>query len=111
MSTQLTITTLPGRTCCWRVRSWSEADAKGNHSAWSLVRTIKVKFVAPTLDTVNVTDGSLTFTWHSDNGLWMNYTLTVLDAATNKVVKSFTVTAPTMTYTIPTALLPAGTYK
>ena len=101
----------PGRTYSWRVRSWSGTNATGIHSAWSLVRTIKVKFVAPVLDSVVVTSGSPTFVWHSANGLWTNYTLTILDAATNKVVKSFTITAPTTTYTIPAASLPAGTYK
>ena len=37
--------------------------------------------------------------------------LTIINSTTNKVVKSFTVPAPTTTYTIPAALLPAGTYK
>jgi hypothetical protein len=110
-TTQLTITTLPGRTYYWRVRAWSTADTSGIHSAWSAVRTIKVKFVAPVLDSVVVTDGSPTFIWHSANGLWTSYTLLVLNSTTNKVVKSFTVPAPTTTYTIPAALLPTGTYR
>ena len=111
VGTQLSIVTLPGRTYYWRVRSWSEADAKGNHSAWSLARTINVKFAAPMLDPVVVTSGSPALTWHSENGLWTNYTLTIINSTTNKVVKSFTVPAPTMTYTVPAASLPTGTYR
>jgi len=104
-------TFLPGRTYYWRVRSWSGAEAKGNHSAWSAARTIKVKFAAPVLDSVTVTDGSPTFVWHSANGLWTNYTLLILNSTTNRVVKSFIVPAPLRTCTIPAALLPTGTYK
>ncbi|MBI5952365.1 MAG: substrate-binding domain-containing protein, partial [Chloroflexi bacterium] len=35
---------LPGRTYYWRVRSWSGINGTGDHSSWSLVRTVKVKF-------------------------------------------------------------------
>ncbi|MBK8618353.1 MAG: hypothetical protein IPN96_14800 [Anaerolineales bacterium] len=105
------ISFLPGRTYYWRVRAWSGIGATGDHSAWSLVRTIRVKFVAPVLGSVTPNGGDLTFTWDSDNGLWTNYTLTIINSTTNKVVKNFTVAAPNTTYTIPAASLPTGNYK
>jgi trimeric autotransporter adhesin len=99
------------------VRSWSGANATGNYSSWSLVRTVKVKFVAPTL--TSPADGASgvpvrpTFTWdEAGNGLWTNFTLQV---ATNDKftagLRSFTVSAPVTTYTIPATLpaLAAGT--
>ena len=108
----LPITLSPGRTYYWHVRSWSGAGASGTHSAWSLVRMIKVKFVAPTptLPAAGATDVLVrpTFTWSAaGNGLWTNFTLQV---ATNDKfttgLRSFTINAPTTTYTIP-ATLPA----
>jgi hypothetical protein len=107
----------PGRTYYWHVRSWSGAGAAGNHSAWSAVRTIKVKFVAPTLTTPM--DGATgvgvrpTFTWSSaGNGLWTTYTLQVANnTAFTSGLRNFTISAPFTTYTIPNALpaLTSGT--
>jgi len=107
------VTFLPGRTYYWRVRSWSETDAAGNHSAWSAVRIIRVKFVAPTLTTP--TDGepgvsvNPTFTWSSNNGLWTTYTLQIArDAEFKEGLKNFTIKAPLTTFTLPakSALIP-----
>src|SRR5664279_1935523 len=100
----------PGRTYYWHVRSWSGAGGTGNHSAWSAVRTIKVKFVAPTLTTP--TDGATsvgirpTFTWDSaGNGLWTSFTLQIAtNAAFTTGLRSFTINAPVTTYTIPSTL-------
>jgi hypothetical protein len=109
----------PGRTYYWRVRSWSGANALGNHSAWSAVRTIRVKYAVPTLTlpAANGTNVALrpTFTWSSaGNGLWTNCTLQV---ATNDKfttgLRSFTINASATTYTIPAtlpALAPNTTY-
>jgi hypothetical protein len=102
-------TLLPGRTYYWRVRAWSGVSATGNHSAWSLARTIKVKFVAPTLTTPtnNATGISIrpTFTWSSVNGLWTSYTLQVAPTnAFGKGMRSFTIPAPLTSYTIPDKL-------
>ncbi|MBI5954933.1 MAG: hypothetical protein HY865_25005, partial [Chloroflexi bacterium] len=105
---------LPGRTYYWRVRSWSGINGTGDHSSWSLVRTVKVKFVAPTLTSpasgVTTVPVRPTFTWdEAGNGLWTNFTLQV---ATNNTfttgLRSFTVNAPVTRYTIP-ATLPALT--
>lgn len=103
----------PGRTYYWRVRSVS---VDGNYSSWSTARTILVKFTTPLLTSVtdSLTIGKPTFTWDSNgNGLWTSYTITVVNATTNAVVKTYTVPAPLTTYTIPATLprLPAGTYK
>ncbi|MBI5954934.1 MAG: hypothetical protein HY865_25010 [Chloroflexi bacterium] len=111
-TTEKSITLQPGRTYYWRVRSWSGVDATGNRSAWSAVRTIKVKYVVPTLTSpaANATGVPLrpTFTWSSaGNGLWTSFTLQV---ATNDKfttgLRSFTIKASATTYTIP-ATLPA----
>jgi hypothetical protein len=103
------ITLLPGRTYYWHVRSWSGANATGNHSAWSLTRSIKVKFIAPTLTTPSSGASGVgvrpTFTWSSANGLWTSYTLQV--APTNAFgsgTRTFTIKAPFTTYTIPDSL-------
>ena len=115
---------LPGRTYYWRVRSWSTADTSGIHSAWSAVRTIKVKFVEPTLTlpvngATSISRTAPSFTWNSgSNALWTSYTI---DLATTPptatkfiVVKSFTVPAPSQTYTaaltVKTQLLGNKTY-
>jgi hypothetical protein len=85
------------------------------HSAWSAVRTIRIKFVAPVL--VTPTEGATvslnpTFTWSSDNGLWTSYTLQVATDADFKVgLKNFTLKAPVTTYTLPAkSTLAAGAY-
>ncbi|MBI5954215.1 MAG: hypothetical protein HY865_21370, partial [Chloroflexi bacterium] len=110
---------LPGRTYYWRVRSWSGINGTGDHSSWSLVRTVKVKFVAPTLTSpasgVTTVPVRPTFTWdEAGNGLWTNFTLQV---ATNdkftKGLRNFTINAPATKYTIPNslpALTPNTTY-
>ena len=100
----------PGRTYYWHVRSWSGAGATGLHSVWSTVWTIKVKFVAPMLTSpVSGATGvgiRPTFTWSSaGNGLWTSYTLQVANnSAFTLGLRSFTINAPTTTYTIPNSL-------
>ncbi|GAB4546835.1 MAG: hypothetical protein Fur002_22250 [Anaerolineales bacterium] len=107
-TTSASIVTLPGRTYYWRVRAWSGASGAGNHSAWSAARMVRIKFEAPTL--IAPVDGATgasrsapTFTWSSGNALWTSYTIqlatTPPTATSFSVVKSFTVLAPTETYT------------
>jgi hypothetical protein len=105
-------TLLPGRTYFWRVRAWSTANTTGNRSAWSAVRTIKVKYVAPAL--MSPPDGATgvgnrpTFMWDSNgNALWTSYTLQVSNSASfpaTTATRTFTIAAPATTYTIPNTL-------
>jgi hypothetical protein len=109
-TTQISITTLPGRSYYWRVRSFSSAAGNGNFSAWSLVRELKVKFVAPTQTSPISGDSGVgirpTFIWNpAGNAIWTSYTLTV---ATNPAftagLRTFTINAPNTHYTIPNSL-------
>lgn len=113
-ATQLSIITDPGRTYYWRVRAWNTSDTTGVHSAWSLVRTIKVKFVAATLTSpIGGATGATTrptFEWDDGgatnaNGAWTSYTIQVANnAAFTAGLRTFTVPASATTYTIPNSL-------
>lgn len=110
----------PGRTYYWRVRSWSTANTSGNHSAWSLVRMINVKFVAPTLvsplnSATGVSRSAPVFVWDSGaNGLWTTYTLQISTSNLfSRGTINYTIAAPLQTFTMPAAvtdLLPLRPY-
>jgi hypothetical protein len=119
---------LPGRTYYWRVRSWSGLDitglnpvGTGNVSAWSAVRTIKVKFTAPVLQGVNQASAGAnpTFAWDSSaNKIWKSHTVYLLGPVNAKgaypIMASFVVNAPATSTTIPAktwAKLKAGEYS
>ena len=98
-----------GATYYWRVRSFNTA---GDYSAWSLVRSVRIKFDAPTLllPANTSTIGSLlpTFTWSTASGA-TSYTLQVSKVNTFASLVIFkTIAAPT--YTATTSLTAATTY-
>ncbi len=101
-------TLLPGRTYYWRVRAWSGAGGAGNHSAWSVMYSLNVKYAPPVL-TVPANGATSvpirpTFTWTAGgNGVWTSFTLLI---GTNETLTSgrraFVIPASMgTTYTIP----------
>lgn len=98
---------LPATTYYWRVRSF---NTLGHASAWSSVRSVRIKFAGPTLTlpSSGVTVDSLipTFTWDAVSGA-TNYTIQVSKSSTfSPLVFSRTATSPAYTHT---ANLQAGT--
>jgi CSLREA domain-containing protein len=99
----------PATTYYWRVRSF---NTLGHASAWSTVRSVRIKFAGPTLtspsDGVTVSDLIPTFTWDAVSGA-TDYTIQVSKDNTlnfSPLVFSRTATSPTYTHT---ANLQAGT--
>jgi len=107
----------PGR-IYWRVRSWSGADATGNHSTWSVARTFRSPLPAPSLVSpdftvtvpfpVELDNKRPTLEWSAVTGA-VSYTVEVSISPffTTRVITA-TVMAPKLTYTH-TAYLLAGT--
>jgi hypothetical protein len=96
-----------GTTYYWRVRAF---NTLGHSSAWSTVRSVKIKFAGPalTLPTTGSTVSSLmpAFTWDAVSGA-TDYTIQVSKNSTfSPLVINTTATSPTYTHT---ANLQSGT--
>jgi hypothetical protein len=90
----------PATTYYWRVRAF---NTLGHTSAWSTVRSVRIKFAGPTLTSpsngATVSDLIPTFTWDAVNGA-TNYTIQVSKNSTfSPLVFSKTATSPTYTHT------------
>jgi len=105
---------IPNSTYYWRVRA---VDAAGNLGAWSTPVWSVIVNVAllagPTLvsptDTAIVTTATPTFTWNLVTGA-ATYTFQRASDAAFTTPVSATITAPTVTYTLPSPGIPNSTY-